>query len=107
MIISGGENVYSLEVEQALETHPAVSQCAVFGRPDPRWGEAVHAVATLKPGADVTPEQLIEHCRGLIAHYKCPRTLEIRDQPMPLSGANKILKTVLRSELEARVASVV
>ncbi|GEN98684.1 fatty-acid--CoA ligase [Novosphingobium sediminis] len=102
MIISGGENVYSLEVENALASHPAVSQCAVFGRPHEHWGEAVHAVATLKPGAEATERELIEHCRGILAHYKCPRTLEIRDLPMPLSGANKISKAALKEELRAR-----
>lgn len=102
MIISGGENVYSLEVENALSAHPAVSQCAVFGRPHEHWGEAVHAVATLKPGTAATERELIEHCRGILAHYKCPRTLEIREQPMPLSGANKISKAALKEELRAR-----
>ncbi|WP_421837984.1 acyl-CoA synthetase [Novosphingobium sp.] len=102
MIISGGENVYSLEVENALSAHPAVSQCAVFGRPHDHWGEAVHAVATLKAGMAATERELIDHCRSILAHYKCPRTLEIRDQPMPLSGANKISKAVLKEELRAR-----
>lgn len=102
MIISGGENVYSLEVENALASHPAVSQCAVFGRPHEHWGEAVHAVATLKPGTAATTRELIEHCRQILAHYKCPRTLEIRDTPMPLSGANKISKAALKEELRLR-----
>lgn len=102
MIITGGENVYSQEVENCLAAHPAVSQCAVFGRPHPHWGEAVHATVTLKAGETATPEALIAHCRAHIAHYKCPRTLEIRTAPMPLSGANKILKSVLRDELLAR-----
>ena len=102
MIISGGENVYSLEVENALAAHPAVSQCAVFGRPHEHWGEAVHAVVTLKPGAQAGERELIDHCRTILAHYKCPRTLDIRDQPMPLSGANKISKAALKEELRAR-----
>ncbi|WP_072380446.1 long-chain fatty acid--CoA ligase [Novosphingobium sp. NDB2Meth1] len=102
MIISGGENVYSLEVENALAAHPAVSQCAVFGRPHGHWGEAVHAVVTLKPGMEAGERELIDHCRALLAHYKCPRTLEIRDQPMPLSGANKISKAALKEELRTR-----
>ncbi len=105
MIISGGENVYSLEVENALAGHPAVSQCAVFGRPHEHWGEAVHAVATLKPGMQASERDLIEHCRAILAHYKCPRTLEIRDQPMPLSGANKISKAALKEELRVRESS--
>ncbi|WP_205626479.1 acyl-CoA synthetase [Novosphingobium fuchskuhlense] len=99
MIISGGENVYSLEVENVLTAHPAVSQCAVFGRPHDHWGEAVHAVVTLKAGIAATEAELIAHCRAHLAHYKCPRTLEIRDRPMPLSGANKIWKARLREEL--------
>ena len=105
MIISGGENVYSLEVENALASHPAVSQCAVFGRPHEHWGEAVHAVATLKPGVMASERDLIDHCRRILAHYKCPRTLEIRDRPMPLSGANKISKAALKEELRARQAA--
>lgn len=99
MIITGGENVWSQEVENALASHPAVSQCAVIGKPDPLWGETVHAVVNLRDGMDATEADLIQHCRRLIAHYKCPRSIEIRDQPMPLSGANKILKSDLRAEL--------
>ena len=99
MIITGGENVWSQEVENALASHPAVSQCAVIGKPDPLWGGTVHAVVNLRDGMDATEADLIAHCRGLIAHYKCPRSVDIRDQPMPLSGANKILKSDLRAEL--------
>ena len=98
MIISGGENVYSQEVENVLALHPAVSQCAVLGLPHPHWGESVHAVVTLREGAMVTPEALIAHCRAAMAHYKCPRSIDIRDAPMPLSGANKILKSRLRED---------
>ena len=102
MIISGGENVYSQEIENVLGLHPAVSQCAVLGLPHPHWGESVHAVVTLKAGAATTPEALIVHCRDRIAHYKCPRSIDIRQAPMPLSGANKILKSALRDEHLAR-----
>lgn len=102
MIISGGENVYSQEVENVLSLHPAVSQCAVLGLPHPHWGESVHAVVTLKAGIAATPEELpdelIAHCRARIAHYKCPRSIDIRALPMPLSGANKILKSKLLEE---------
>lgn len=101
MIITGGENVWSQEVENALAAHPAVAQCAVIGRPDPHWGEAVHAVINLREGMAATESELIAHCRGLIAHYKCPRSIDIRERPMPLSGANKILKSELRAELAA------
>lgn len=95
MIISGGENIYSREVENAVHVHPAVRECAVIGIPDEKWGEAVLAVVTLKEGQHVTAEEIIAHCRGLIANYKCPRHVEFRDE-LPLSGAGKILKNVLR-----------
>jgi long-chain acyl-CoA synthetase len=97
MIISGGENVYSAETEEALYSHNAVAECAVIGVPDDKWGERVHAIVRLKPGMNATPEALIEHCHTLIANYKCPRTLELREEPLPLSGAGKILKTELRT----------
>jgi long-chain acyl-CoA synthetase len=96
MIISGGENVYSVEVENAVAQHPAVAQCAVIGIPDERWGELVHAVVVTKSGAQVSAEELIEFCKTLIAGYKCPRSVEVRDAPLPLSGAGKILKRELR-----------
>jgi acyl-CoA synthetase (AMP-forming)/AMP-acid ligase II len=96
MIVSGGENVYSAEVEDALCQHPAVGECAVIGIPDEKWVEAVHAVVVLRPGAAATESELIEHCRGLIARYKCPRSVEFRAEALPLSGSNKVLKTELR-----------
>ena len=95
MIISGGENIYSKEVENAVHAHPSVRECAVIGIPDEKWGEAVLAVVTLKDGKSVTAEDLIAHCHGLIANYKCPRQVEFRDA-LPLSGAGKIMKNVLR-----------
>jgi acyl-CoA synthetase (AMP-forming)/AMP-acid ligase II len=95
MIVSGGENVYSAEVENALSQHPAVASCAVIGIPSEQWGEAVHAVVVLKAGATATEAQLAAHCHSLIAGYKCPRSVEFRDA-LPLSGAGKILKTELR-----------
>ncbi|GAA0604010.1 long-chain fatty acid--CoA ligase [Sporichthya brevicatena] len=97
MIVSGGENVYSAEVENALATHPAVAQCAVIGVPDPELGERVHAVVVLVPGATATQEELRAHCKALIAGYKAPRTSEFVDA-MPLSGAGKILKRELRAK---------
>lgn len=96
MIVSGGENVYSAEVENVLSRHPAVASCAVIGVPDSRWGEAVHAVIVLKPGAQVDEAGLREHCRQFIAGYKCPKSIEFRGE-MPLSAAGKILKRDLRS----------
>jgi long-chain acyl-CoA synthetase len=95
MIISGGENIYSKEVENAIHVHPAVRECAVIGVPDERWGEAVLAVVALKDGHSVSAEELIDHCHTLIANYKCPRRVEFRDS-LPLSGAGKIMKSVLR-----------
>lgn len=97
MIISGGENIYSAEVEQALSQHPDVADCAVVGVPDPLWGERVHAVVVRRPGTSVTPEDLLAHCRTLIAGYKCPRSVEFRDA-LPLSAVGKILKTALREQ---------
>jgi long-chain acyl-CoA synthetase len=97
MIISGGENVFSAEVESALSKHPAVGECAVVGIPDEEWGEAVHAIVVLATGAQATEAELIAHCRELIAHYKCPRSLEFRIDPLPLSGAGKVLKKDLRA----------
>ena len=96
MIISGGENVYSTEVEAAIYAHPAILEAAVIGIPDERWGEAVHAVVVLKPGAELTAEQLREHCKGHIAGYKCPRGVDFVDV-LPKSGAGKILKRDLKA----------
>lgn len=95
MIISGGENVYSAEVENALAQHAAVACCAVIGIPSVEWGESVHAVVVLKPDVQATAEALIAHCKTLIAGYKCPRSVEFRDA-LPMSGAGKILKNELR-----------
>lgn len=107
MIVSGGENVYSAEVEEALYSHASVAECAVIGVPDDTWGERVHAIVRLKAGMLATGEELIRHCHGLIANYKCPRSLDLRGDPLPLSGAGKILKAELRrpfwKRLEKRV----
>ena len=96
MIISGGENVYSAEVENAISLMPEVGEVAVIGVPDERWGERVHAIIVPKPGAGLTAEQVMEHCHQQIAGYKCPRSVDFRDTPLPLSGAGKILKRELR-----------
>lgn len=98
MVITGGENVYSAEVENAIYQHPDVAMCAVFGLPDAQWGERVHAVIIPKTGATITVEHIIAHCRGLIAGYKCPKSVDIRRTPLPMSGAGKVLKHVLRQE---------
>ena len=97
MIITGAENVYSTEVEAALASHPAVAMCAVIGVPHATWGEQVHAVVVLRPGAAEPAETLIEHCRVRLASYKCPRSIDFRDA-LPTSAAGKILKSRLREE---------
>lgn len=95
MIISGGENVYSIEVEEAIAQHPAVLEAAVIGVPDDRWGERVHAVVALRPGTTLTHDDLRIHCRALIADYKCPRSMELIDA-LPRSSPGKVLKRQLR-----------
>ena len=95
MIVTGGENVFSAEVENALGCHSAVASCAVIGVPNDRWGEAVHAVVVLRSGMGATADELRTHCKGLIAGYKCPVSVEFRES-LPLSGAGKLLKQVLR-----------
>lgn len=95
MIITGGENVFCAEVENAVAAHPAVAQVAVIGIPDRNYGECVHAVIVPKPGCTLTIEDLKAHCKTLIANYKCPQSLELRDA-LPVSGAGKILKRELR-----------
>jgi long-chain acyl-CoA synthetase len=97
MIVSGGENVYSVEVEAALYAHPAVLEAAVFGIPHEVYGEQVHATVVVKDGHTATPEDLIAHCRQAIAGYKCPRSVAISAEPLPKSGAGKILKRDLRA----------
>ena len=98
MIISGGENIFAGEVENALAYHEAVAAVAVIGVPDERWGEAVHAVVVLKPGRDVTQDEMVAHCRERIAAYKCPRSITFRNTPLPLSGVGKIRKIDLLQE---------
>jgi acyl-CoA synthetase (AMP-forming)/AMP-acid ligase II len=96
MIISGGENVYSPEVERVLAEHPAVAEVAVIGVPDERWGEAVKAVVSLRPGSAATPEELIGWCRERLAHFKCPRSVDVLDA-LPRNPTGKILKRDLRA----------
>jgi len=96
MIISGGENVYSVEVENVVLQHPDVSQCAVIGIPSERWGEQVHAVVVRRPETGLTGEDLTAFCKTFLAGYKCPRSIDLRDDPLPLSGTGKVLKRDLR-----------
>jgi long-chain acyl-CoA synthetase len=100
MIVSGAENVYSIEVEAVLQRHPAVVEAAVFGIPDATWGEAVHAVVVVDARHAGAREQLASqlqlHCRTAIAGYKVPKRIEIQVEPLPKSGPGKILKRALR-----------
>jgi long-chain acyl-CoA synthetase len=95
MIISGGENVYSAEVEAALMLHPAVASCAVIGVPSEQWGEAVHAVVVLRPGCQADEQALRAHCRTRLAGYKCPKAVDFM-AALPLSAAGKVMKNRLR-----------
>ncbi|MDN5852531.1 MAG: long-chain-fatty-acid--CoA ligase [Actinomycetia bacterium] len=95
MIITGGENVYSPEVERVLTDHPAIAETAVIGVPDDAWGETVKAVVALKPGESATPEAIIEFCRERLAHYKCPTSVDVTDE-LPRNPTGKILKRELR-----------
>jgi long-chain acyl-CoA synthetase len=97
MIVTGGENVYSVEVENAIAAHPAVLQVAVIGIPSEQWGEAVHAIVVLKDGASATEAEIIDHARDAIAGYKLPKSVDFRTEPLPLSGAMKVLKKDLRA----------
>jgi fatty-acyl-CoA synthase len=94
VIISGGENISSIEVEQAIAAHPAVLECAVVGVPHERWGERPKAFVTLNTGADVSADELIAFCRGRLAGYKCPDTIEFG--PLPKTSTGKVQKFVLR-----------
>jgi len=96
MIVTGGENVYSGEVEGVIYKHPAVREVAVFGVPDPQWGELVMACVALKRGMALSANQLTAHCRQFLANYKIPRRVEFSDIELPKSGSGKILKRVLR-----------
>ena len=96
MVVTGGENVFTTEVENAVISHPAVQDVAVIGIPHAEWGEAVHAIVILHPGQSLTEEELVTHCRELIAGYKLPKGITLREEALPLSGAGKVLKTELR-----------
>jgi long-chain acyl-CoA synthetase len=96
MIISGGENVYSIEVESVLSLHPGVAEVAVIGVPDERWGEAVTAIVVPRGGTPPGAEELIGFCRGKIAGYKIPKSIAFRADPLPKTGPGKIAKRVLR-----------
>lgn len=96
MIVSGGENVYPIEIENILSRHPDVKECAVIGVPHEKWGESVHAVIRVSEDACVSGQDIIDYCRARIAHYKCPTAVTFMDQPLLVSTVNKILKTELK-----------
>ena len=95
MIISGGENIYSREVENAVAAHPAVQDCAAIGVPDAKWGEVVRVVVVCKPGQRVSEADLVAHCKALIAGYKCPKQVVFLDE-LPRTGTGKVSKLALR-----------
>jgi long-chain acyl-CoA synthetase len=98
MIISGGENVFSTEVENVLYTHPAVLEAAVVGVPDDKWGETIKAIVVLKPDTTATEQEIIAHCRARMAHFKIPRSVDFYAGALPKSGSGKILKRELREQ---------
>jgi fatty-acyl-CoA synthase len=102
IIISGGENISSIEVEDALYRHPAVLACAVVAKPDPKWGETPLAYVETKPEAQVTAAELIAHCKGLLAGYKVPR--EVRFEAIPKTSTGKIQKFQLRERAKSASA---
>ena len=96
IIISGGENISSIEVERAIFSHPAVLECAVVSHPDAQWGEVPAAVVVLKPGVRLTEQELCAHLQGRIAKFKMPRRFEFTETPLPKTGTGKIVKRELR-----------
>jgi acyl-CoA synthetase (AMP-forming)/AMP-acid ligase II len=107
MIISGGENIYSPEVERVLAEHPAVAEVAVVGVPDEQWGEVVKAFVALRPGSSAEPEELVAFCRGQLAGFKTPRSVEVVEA-LPRNPTGKILKRDLRAPYwQGRERSVV
>ena len=101
MVISGGENVYSAEVEDVLFAHPAVAEAAIIGIPDERWGEAVCAIVALRPNASASADELIAHCRSRLAKYKTPKSV-VFVNALPRNAAGKVLKRELREEVRSR-----
>ena len=104
MIITGGENVYSIEVENVLMTHPDVVEVAVYGLPHEKWGETVKAAVALVPESRLTERALIAYTRERLAHYKCPTVVEFTGA-LPKSGNGKILKHELRNRDRAEAAA--
>ena len=100
MIVTGGENAYSVEVESVITTHPAVAACAVIGVPSEQWGELVHTVVVRKNGHPLEEAELLQFCKERMASYQSPRQVTFVDA-LPLSGAGKVLKTTLRAPFRA------
>lgn len=96
MIVSGAENIYSIEVENALSLHPQVRECAVIGVPDERWGERVHAIVVPVEGEAPEIDDMLAHLSERLARYKCPKSWDMRCDPLPRSPAGKVLKAELR-----------
>jgi fatty-acyl-CoA synthase len=103
IIISGGENISSIEIEGALYRHPAVLEAAVVARPDPKWGESPCAFVTLKAGMAASERELIDHCRSILAHFKCPRAVVFAELPKTSTG--KVQKNLLREQARALATS--
>ena len=97
IIISGGENISTIEVERAIVSHPAVLECAVVAIPHEKWGERPKAFITLKPGESVAPTEIIDHVRSQLAHFKAPDQVEVVDE-LPKTSTGKIQKYVLRDK---------
>jgi len=106
IIVSGGENISSLEVEKVLSAHPAVYEAAVIPVPDAKWGEVPKAIVVLTPAAKATEEELLEFCRARLSHYKCPRSVEFLGS-LPKTGTGKLLKRELRQKYWAAQKSTV
>ena len=105
IIVSGGENISSLEVEKAMLAHPGIYEVAVIPVPDPRWGEVPKALVVMKPGVAASENELLEFCRGRIAHYKCPRSVEFLET-LPRTGTGKVLKKELRKKYWSGTESI-
>jgi fatty-acyl-CoA synthase len=105
IIVSGGENISSLEVEKALLAHPGIYEVAVIPVPDERWGEVPKALVVMKPGVTLTENEVLEFCRGRLTHYKCPRSVEFLDT-LPRTGTGKVLKKDLRKKYWSGTESI-
>jgi fatty-acyl-CoA synthase len=106
IIVSGGENISSLEVEKTLASHPCVYEAVVIPVPDHKWGEVPKALVVLKPGAPLNESELLNYCRSKLAHYKCPHSVEFVES-LPRTGTGKLLKRELREKYSAAANNAV